>query len=99
MGIFEIESEGFTVSPARLFFVEDRLGNDILLAGPIAQVLHAAALAAKGKIPMDRRVRLRFANRAFMSHAKVFSLFSVLRSPAKYSLPEHSQRRAGGNPV
>src|SRR5580658_2330414 len=51
-----------------LAHIKHRFGHDILLAGPVAEVALAAALAAKRKVRVHFGIGWRFANRATMFH-------------------------------
>src|SRR5260370_29642849 len=68
-----------------MFFIEDWFGNHVFLAGPIAQVTVPASLATKRKVRVNRGVRLRLANRAFVFHGMllffVYSSFSLISAP------------------
>src|ERR1700686_2628816 len=57
-----------------VIFAENGLGNDIFLRGPVAQVAHAATLAAKGKIPVYLGIRWSLTNRASMLHFRSLRL-------------------------
>src|SRR5215472_2180187 len=50
IGLAEIEQNRFALAFRGFFFVENRIGDHVLLAGPVAQVLQPATLGAKGKI-------------------------------------------------
>src|SRR5260221_1700952 len=45
---FQIKDNGVAAALDDFFFIENRIGDDVLFAGPIAQVALPAALAAKG---------------------------------------------------
>src|SRR5882762_9351069 len=83
--VVQREDDGVLFAFTVVFFSEDWFGHNVFLAGPVAQVAFPAALAAKRKLRVDRRVRLRFANGTFVLHRKsffsVFSAASVLRNP------------------
>jgi hypothetical protein len=49
MRVVEIEDDGLPIA-LRFFFVEDRIGNDILFTRPVSEVKIAAACAAEGKV-------------------------------------------------
>ena len=68
IGIFEIEDDRLALVFDHLFFVEDRLGDDVLLAGPIAEVPLPAALAAKREILVHLGIRLSLADGASVLH-------------------------------
>src|SRR6266403_171354 len=63
---FQIKDDGVAAALDDFFFIENRIGDDVLFAGPIAQVALPAALAAKGKVRMNRGVRLNFTDGAFV---------------------------------
>src|SRR5713226_3205922 len=86
MRFVEIEEDGLAFGFDTFFFVKDGVGNDVLLAGPVAKILHSAALTAKRKLRMHRRIGLRLANGASVFHGERFffsapSVSSVLRNP------------------
>src|SRR6267378_7920049 len=64
----QIKDDGLAVAPGDFRFIENRIGDDVFLAGPIAQVVLPAALAAKRKIRMNRGVGLNFADGTFVFH-------------------------------
>src|SRR5215831_11552408 len=74
IGFVEIEQNCFALAFRRFFFVKNRIGDHVLFAGPVAQILYPATLAAKRKILVDFRIGHRFANRASMFHGKRFLL-------------------------
>jgi hypothetical protein len=77
--VVQIQNGSIPLAIGNLFFIEDRFGNYVFLGGPVAQVPIPAALAAKREVRVDRRVRLRFADWAFMLQGRFFfSLRSLL---------------------
>src|SRR5215469_2214326 len=50
MRLLEIEDDGLSIASGGSFFVEDRIGNDVLFAGPVSEVQVAAACTAEGEI-------------------------------------------------
>src|SRR5712692_11137674 len=52
IGVVEIEGGGLAVAFDLSFFVENRVGDHIFFAGPVAQVAVPAALAAKREVRM-----------------------------------------------
>src|SRR5215472_86331 len=46
IGLLEIQSDSLALVFRHLFLVKDRLGDDVLLAGPVAEIVHTATLAA-----------------------------------------------------
>src|SRR6266446_5233050 len=64
----QIKDDGLAVAPGDFCLIENRIGDDVFFAGPIAQVAFPAALAAKRKVRMNRGVGLNFADAAFVFH-------------------------------
>src|SRR5260370_38585686 len=62
------KDDGVPLAISNIFFIEDRFGNHVFLACPVAQVTIPASLAAKREVPVDRVARLRLANRTFAFH-------------------------------
>jgi hypothetical protein len=77
--VVQMKDDGVPVAFSNLLFIEDWFGHDVFLAGPVTQVPLPAALAAKRKVRVDRRVGLRLADRAFVFHdaLRFFSANSV----------------------
>src|SRR6266571_2136057 len=82
IAVGQIENDRLALAFAVLFlvvdrsavaFIKDRLGDDVLFAGPVTQVLQTAALAAEGKMRVYRRIGRRFANWAFVRHHRFVS--------------------------
>ena len=68
-------------------FVNDRLGDDVALGGPVAEIKEAAALATKREVWVLGRVRGSFADWAAMDHFRTRLLQlgnrrEILRLPA-----------------
>src|SRR5580692_7660724 len=78
--VFELKNNGLALAFCKFFFVEDGIGNHVFLGRPIAQVAFAAALAAKGEVCVNRRVRLNLTDGTFVFHGVLlfFSVNSVL---------------------
>src|SRR5215472_6931748 len=70
ISFIEIEQDRLALAFRGLFFVEYRVGNYVLFARPVAQVPHPATLAAKRKVFMYLRVRLRLANGTLVFHLR-----------------------------
>src|ERR1700730_659312 len=58
-----------------VIFAENRLGNDIFFGGPVAEVAHAATLAAKRKIGVHLGIGWSLANRASKLHCACSLVF------------------------
>jgi hypothetical protein len=86
--LFQIKQGRFAFVACYLFFVKDGIRDDIFLAGPVAQVAFAAAIAAEGKISMNRRIGFNLADRAFMLHRDFF-----LGELCFLGVPEKTPRR------
>src|SRR5713226_10108785 len=65
--VVQRQDDGVPLAISNIFFIEDRFGNHVFLAGPVAQVTIPASLA-KREVRVDRGVRLRLANRTFVFH-------------------------------
>src|SRR5215472_4009874 len=50
MRLVEVEDDGLSIGSGGSLLVEDRIGNDVLFAGPISEVQVAAAGTAEGEI-------------------------------------------------
>src|SRR5712692_7112249 len=72
--IVQRKDDGVPLAFSKVFFIEDWFGHHVFLTGPVAQVPFPAALAAKREVRVDRRVRLRFADGAFVLHCALFPL-------------------------
>src|SRR5260370_28867484 len=84
--VVQRQDDGVPLAISNIFFIEDWFGNHVFLAGPIAQVTVPASLATKRKVRVNRGVRLRLANRAFLFH--LILLFSVYSSLSLLSAPQ-----------
>jgi hypothetical protein len=69
MRVVEIEDDGLPVAVRGFFFVEDRIRNDILFAGPVSEVKIAAACAAEGEVDVRLGVGRLLADGANVSHS------------------------------
>src|SRR5580692_6672378 len=73
-----------------LAHVKYRLGHDIPLGGPVAEIAVAAAFTAKRKVPVNFRIGRRLANRTSMFHRKRLSTARdspLAKSPSRCFLP------------
>src|SRR5882672_1192689 len=87
--------DGIPLAFTGVFFIEDWFGHHVFLAGPVAQVSPPAALAAKREVRVDRRVRLRFADGAFVLHRECFfSVFSVASGLRNLIIRSHKPQRS-----
>src|ERR1700692_4038266 len=83
-GVIRISSRvGFSLEFVKFGFVEDRVGNHILFAGPRAEIGEPAAFTAKRKILVEIRVGGPLADGAAMLHGE--------------SLSQNAQWRASGD--
>src|SRR6266850_178091 len=69
----QIKDDGLGVALGDFRFIENRIGDDVFFAGPVAQVALPAALAAKRKVCMNRGVGLDFTNGASVFHGAAVS--------------------------
>jgi hypothetical protein len=75
-----------------VIFAENGFGNDIFFGGPVAQVLHLAAFAAKRELGMDLGVGRFLTDRTAVLHGLVFFSVTSVRSVLKSISPQTSQR-------
>src|ERR1700747_2185883 len=68
MRVVEIEDDGLPVAVRGFFFVEDRIGNDVLFAGPVSEVKIAAACATEGEVSIRLGVGRFLADGAVVFH-------------------------------
>jgi hypothetical protein len=64
----QIKNDSFAIAFFAVVFIEDRLRDHVLFAGPISEVAFAASFAAKWKIGMHRGIGGGFTYRAFVFH-------------------------------
>src|SRR5215469_1557323 len=99
MRLVEIEDDGLSIGSGDSFLVEDRIGNDVLFAGPISEVQVAAACTAEGEIGVRLGVGRFLADRAAVFHRSAV-FYHLEGNYDKYKQQiAHGQRRTPGRQV